>query len=368
MLSGAPWGLAVAETITPVVGESHARGVKVMNHHRLEACGVEVFVAEFRFLHGEIRGSNTDVDLELFRVLDAILEARSVTGAADKLGVSQSAVSQRLRRIREELGDPLVVPTRGRLVLTDRARRMEAPLRRALGDLQRSIQDGESFDPASSQRTFRFAAGDYGEMILASNLLSLFEVEAPGIKLATEPRLDRIADRLESGALDFAVTGPGVSLPEGLKQRALPPEVFVVLARSDHVIRRMTRKAYLRARHVVVAPGGGSHTVVDENLSLLGFERKVVLRLAYFLTAPFVVAQSDLLLTAPSLLAVSVLDYLPLKVMPMPFSMPELRAVLVWHPRSHSDPGHTWLRRRIVAGAVQMTADAATKLRPRRAL
>ena len=108
------------------------------------------------------------------------------------------------------LDDPPVVPARGRLVLTNRTRRIEASLRRALGDLQqRSIQPGEDFDPVTNQRTFQLAAGDYEEMILASNHFGPFWVEAPDIRLATEPRLDRITDRLEWGGRNFAVLGLG---------------------------------------------------------------------------------------------------------------------------------------------------------------
>ncbi len=288
-------------------------------------------------------------DLEGLRVLNVVLQERSVTRAAARLGVSQSAVSQRLRKLRAHLDDPLVVPSKGGLIPTDRARRIQAPLQRALGDLERCVRETERFDPATSRRTFHIALGDYGEAVMVPNLLTVLRAQAPEVSLVTQPRPADFTDRLERGALDVAVVGPDAALPETLKVRPLPPEGFVVLRRHDHPIQRLTAKAYLEARHLVVAPGGGPDSYIDDRLARLGHARDVAMRVSYFMTGPLVAATSDLLMTSPAWLASTVLPHLPVRVARLPFDIPGVRAKVVWHPRSQEDPGHRWFRRLLLA-------------------
>lgn len=286
--------------------------------------------------------------------LDMLFATRSVTLTAKRLGVSQSAISHRLKRLREQLDDPLLVGTRNGLTLTPRAEAMAEPLRRALADLRSAAVRGESFDPKTVTRTLTVATTDYGELVTLSGALARLAKEAPGLSVRTEPDGD-LASRLERGSIDLAVTIAG-DLAPSLRHKRIARERYAVALRARHPALRAARgklslEAYCRLRHLLVAPRGlpGSH--VDAALSARGLSRHVALRVTSFAAAPFIVASSDLVTTLGEPLLRSAARFADLVLLPPPLALPVTDIVMVWHERTHESPVHA-LFRRVVEAAV----------------
>lgn len=298
------------------------------------------------------------LDLNLLLTLDALLEIRSVTGSARRLGVTQSAVSHRLSRLREFFGDPLLVHAGDDLVLTSKAQALKAPLRDALRGLRDILLPGEPVDPTQAERAFTIAAADLAEVSILPRLLQHLSEVAPAIRIRMLGRGFVTGDALAEGHADFAVapgegTIPGVTLQQtrGIRQRRLTVDGFSVMARSDHprLRGRLTLKRYLAESHVLVAPQGSPQGVVDAVLARRGEQRHVAAQVASFLSAPFLLIETDYLLTCPTSLATATAAPLGLRVFKPPFELPSTRLLLYWHERVHDDPVHRWFRDELLA-------------------
>lgn len=296
------------------------------------------------------------VDLNLLVALDALARERSVTKAAERAGVTQSAMSHTLRRLRELFDDPLLVRGRGGMVLTPRAEALIVPLRSGLVSLRRTLADPEPFAPETASRTFRIVSPDLFDALVLPTLLERLGRDAPSIDLAVVPTPKRLSDELETGDVDLAIhpvlLDPhpfelGTQVDAELQSRTLFRDSFRCFVRSAHPElggrRGLTLDAYARLSHVLVSPGGEGPGVVDRILHAEGLERRIALRVPHFATALEVLAQSDLVLTAPSSLsrcsaASRLISY------PVPLDIPEHAITMIWHPRFTEDPSHRWLR------------------------
>ena len=288
-----------------------------------------------------------DVDLNLLLTLDTLLEVGSVTRAAERLGMSQPAVSQKLRRLRDMLDDPLLVNTGGRLQPTQKAMELRDPLRRALDGLADVIVGEGSFDPATTDIEFVVAAQDLFERAVLPGILDALADDAPGVRLRvvpTDPRADAL---LESGEVDFVV-GPYTSERPGLRRFKLVEDGFSVLAREGHPAMRgrFTMAKYLRGRHAIVSPRGSPGTFVDDVLARLGKTRTIAVQVSSFLAVPHVVVGGDLFATVPTLLADAIEGSLPLQRAKLPFEIPAVPTFLTWHERFERAPAHRWFRDR----------------------
>ncbi|HEU4408847.1 MAG TPA: LysR family transcriptional regulator [Polyangiaceae bacterium] len=284
-------------------------------------------------------------DINLLVALDVLLRERHVTRAARRLGLTQSAMSQRLARLRSFFGDPLLVQAGASLALTPRAEAMAAPLAGALGALRSAVQAGAPFDPGASERSFVLLGNDLVEAVGLPPLAPLVRREAPGVRLTVE-RLDAdFAARLGDGTADLAFAPDFLNAPS-LRRRALPPDPFVVLARRGHPAAEgpLTLERYLAFDHVLVAPRGAPGGVVDTALAALGRKRRVAVRLQHFVTAPLLLPDTDLLLTCPAGAAEHACSLLPLCRLVPPLELPVDHSSMLWHERAHHDPGHRWLR------------------------
>jgi DNA-binding transcriptional LysR family regulator len=293
------------------------------------------------------------LDLNLLLTLDVLLEVRNVTATAKKMGVTQSAVSHRLARLREFFDDPLLVSAGDDSVLTSKAQTLQAPLRDALRDLRDILLRTEPVDPSRTQRTFTIAAADLAEISILPALLRRLSDVAPAVRIRMLGRGFVTGDALAGGGADFAVapgegTIPGVGLQQtrGIRQRMLTVDGFSVMARKDHprIKERLTLKRYLAETHVLVAPQGHPRGIVDSVLERRGEQRRVAVQVASFLSAPFLLVQTDHLLTCPTSLAVVAAEPLGLRVLKPPLDLPSTRLFLYWHERMHNDPVHQWLR------------------------
>lgn len=290
-------------------------------------------------------------DLNLVAALSVLLRERSVTRAASRLGISQSAVSHKLRALRELLGDEILVGARGAQVLTDRATQIERSLHAALEAVTLSLARPEAFSPTTSTRMFRVATGDVGEFTVMTEALEKLEREAPGVRVEFVRPGKNLERDLEDGSVDFAVGIDAQPLP-GLMRMTILREPFVVLLRKKHPRRRnLTLPAYLSLEHV----GVSGKSPVDTELAA----RRVRVRVGSPIVAAHLACQSDLAFTTGLMFATAFARRTPCEIV----RHPQIRATtplqLVWHRRSSQDPGAEWARDL----AVGMTRDLAHEAR-----
>ena len=286
------------------------------------------------------------IDLNLLLALDALLLERNVTRAAARVGLTQSAMSHKLRRLRELFGDDLLVGGRQGMVPTERALALAGPVRRGLLELHSAIRSTAPFEPATAQRDFTIVSSDYADFVILPRVLEHLSRHAPGIGIRMRPPTGAIQPALEDGSADL-VMGMAVE-GSGLKQRLVFEETFVVILRRGHPALANDGASIPLARYVelghVLVSASDEPGLVDERLRARGLSRRVVLRTPYFVGVPFIVARSELVATVPRALAEEAATLVPLRILPTPLPMPSFRIMMTWHERSHRDPGHEWLR------------------------
>ncbi len=288
------------------------------------------------------------LDLNLLRVFDAVLQSRSVTGAAGRLGLTQPAVSNALGRLRQAFGDALFLRTPQGMEPTPYARELAEPVRRALTLLESALAHAPGFDPATSARSFRFYMSDLGQIEFLPPLVERVRRVAPGVRLEVpvlEP--EHVADALASGSLDLAV-GFLPALGPPLRRQALFRDPYLCLMRADHGISLLTRKRFVEASHVLVTYRGG-HRVVEEALERAGASQRIVLRVPHFTVVPMVLERTDLILTLPARVARVFEQRGRLKAMPPPVPVPPAEVAVHWHERSDADAGNRWLREQLAS-------------------
>lgn len=294
------------------------------------------------------------LDLNLTLVLHALLTERSVSRAGKRLGLSQSATSHALSRLREALGDPLVLRTQRGVVPTSRAEALAQPLAQALALLETALVGPREFDPSTATRRFRIAATDYAELLLLPLLVRALAKEAPGVDLWVHAFSEDALPALRRGELDAVLgvfgadgTGPGIHAAPLLEDR------LVCLVRARHPLTRgrLSRARFAAAEHALIAPRGTRGGPVDDALAKRGRERRVSVVVPHFLIAPHLVATTDLVLTVAEKMARAFAELLPLRILELPFPVPPVRLSMLWHARDDADPAHRWLRAQLSAAA-----------------
>lgn len=297
------------------------------------------------------------LDLNLLLALDALLLERNVTRAAARVGLTQSAMSHKLRRLRELFDDDLLVGGRQGMVPTERAVALAGPVRRGLLELHAAVRSTAPFDPATAEREFNIITTDYADFVIFPRVLEYLGRHAPNIRMRIIRPSDSIPHVLESGAADL-VMGMAVD-GASLKQRVVFEETLVVIARRGHPAlaadgTSISPASYVEHGHVVVG-SDESPGLVDLALAEQGLSRRIVLRTPYFVGVPFMVARSDLLALLPRALAEEAATVVPLHLAAPPLPLPSFRITMTWHERVHRDPAHEWLRevsRRLTVEAV----------------
>ena len=286
-------------------------------------------------------------NLNLLVALDALLGERSVAAAAKLARVTPSAMSHSLAELRGLLGDPLLVRSGRAMLLTPRAEALGPPLRKVLLDAKRLLAGGTTFEPATAERRFVIAAPDFLATLLLPSLLAAIAREAPGVVLDVVPSVRRgNAWLLETGELDLAL-GAIVDHTPAIRRMDLCTEGFACAARKGHpaIAGKLDLRTYVATPHLVITLGDDiAPTWIDQALAKLGKRRRVALRVRYFMAAPLVIAESDLLLTAPSMLIRYFARLVPLQVLAPPIELPTYPEEAYWHGRFDDDPAHAWLR------------------------
>jgi DNA-binding transcriptional LysR family regulator len=288
-----------------------------------------------------------NVNLNLLVALDALLHERSVTTAAARTHVTPSAMSHSLAELREILGDALLVRAGRGMALTPRAEALLVPLHRILVDVQHIVRGEDVFDPRAARRHFVIAAPDFLGTLLLPPLLEAVAREAPNVTLEIVPSSRRgNAWLLETGEIDVAL-GAVVAESPGIRRMDLCTEGFACAVRRDHPSIRgeLTLEKYAATPHLLITLGDDSRpTWIDEALARKGLSRRVAARVRYFMTAPLVIARSDLLCTGPSMLLRYFAELVPLRILPPPIALPTYPEEAYWHARFEGDPAHRWLR------------------------
>ena len=291
----------------------------------------------------------SSLDVEWITVFDEIYKALSVTRAAETLGMTQSAASTALNRLRAYYGDPLFTRTSRGMLPTPRADALHPVLRQVRERLDEARAGGPVFDPATTQRSFRICMTDVGEISLLPRLLNHLQSRAPGIHVAAEKIGPDSARRLEDGAVDLAV-GYMPQLDAGFYQQSLFEQDFLCIASLAHprIGKRLGKAAYAAERHVEVTTAGTGHTaVLDKALASAGVARRIALHVPSFLAVAQIVAETELLATVPRHYALVMGSRERIRHLGVPHALPRYAVKQHWHARFHHDAGNMWLRQTI---------------------
>ena len=306
------------------------------------------------------------VDLNLLVYLDVLLRECNVTRAAEELGISQPAMSNSLRRLRDLFGDPILVRTSDGMTPTDRALELQPMVRKVLSAAEQAILPKTEFNPMESSRIFRIMASDYTESTLLPVLLRELRKQAPNIRLDIMTPSDVSFHDVERGKVDMVINRFD-SLPQSFHQVHLWDDSFSCVMSSNNPVKdNWNLQSYLSSKHIWVSKTGMGVGVgmtpddvqrlgwVDEALSKQGVKRDISLFTRHYQVALLLAEQDDLIVTIPSMSAESIAGSDRVVILEPPFEIERMRLKMVWSPLLQHDPGHKWLRQLIKSVSVEL--------------
>jgi DNA-binding transcriptional LysR family regulator len=307
------------------------------------------------------------LDLNLLRVFDVVMDERNLTRAAERLSITQPAVSNALKRLREAVGEDLLTRAPGGVRPSPRAEALWPEVRAALGQLRAALAP-ESFNPQTDAASFRIAMADASAALMMPPLVTQIENDRAIANLRLLPLATRDPGAmLERGDADLAVghfpetvarlLAQGSDSP--LRHAPLHSSEYVCVMRDAHPLadRTLTLDDFCAARHVLVSFSGRAHGLVDQALAALNRKRRIVLTVNQYFTAGRVVAHSNLLTVLPAYF-VSAAGYRDQVVTrPLPFRVPDLQIAMLWHVRHDRSSAHQWLRARLLEVAASQAGD-----------
>ncbi|WP_146347986.1 LysR family transcriptional regulator [Falsiphaeobacter marinintestinus] len=296
-------------------------------------------------------------DLNLLQVLDALLETRSTTRAGQRVGLSQPAVSAALARLRDALGDPILIRQGRKMVATDYAGALRDPLRAVLEQTEQLLSGNATFDPQKASMTIRISGSDFYSVLLMPHLADRVSRSAPGIRLQ---QVDLVPDShirsIDQHNVDMAILPEG-DFPDWIDHQTAHRSTFVAIARPDHpdLTHIHTGKGdqipldlFCGLPHVAHSPEGQLHMMGDAALARIGRRRNVAMTLPTFAGVCLCVASSNMIALVPAQIAAFMAPRIGLSIYDPPVLVPAVNLVLVWHKRSSQNPVHCWLRQQIV--------------------
>lgn len=283
------------------------------------------------------------LDLNLLKALDALLDEGSVTRAAQRLSLTQPAVSGMLTRLRDYFGDPLFVRTSHGMVPTLRASELSVPVKQILTDIAILLKPMQ-FDPMTAELTYTLVATDYALKAVVVPLIAALKQHAPRIRIAVRSvDSERMYQQLSRGEVDLALVTPQTT-PDDLHGRALYQEEYVCVARSHHPLAaasEMTLEQFCEQEHILVSTEGRFMGVTDEALAELSLTRRVGVSVNSFLVIPDILRSTDMIAVVPGRMVPVDSD---LAIIPLPLNVPGFTKSMAWHERTHRDPAHRWIR------------------------
>jgi len=312
------------------------------------------------------------VDLNLLVYLDALLRERNVTQAANQLNLSQPAMSNGLRRLRELFDDPLLVRTSEGMTPTERALELEPIVREVLTSIDRAVQPRSEFDARNAHRVFRIMASDYAESTLFPSVLGKLRTLAPGLTLDIMTPSDVSFLDVERGKVDMVINRFD-SMPQSFHQIHLWNDTFTcVLSPENPVLEDFTLENYLKANHVWVSKTGMGVGVgvnpddvqrlgwVDLALNKLGKKRQIRVFTRHYQAAMTLAEQNDLIVTLPTRAAQLKRDNPRVVLRDPPLEIPPLELKMAWSPLLQHNPANKWLRKLIADTARELDDKAPT--------
>ena len=300
------------------------------------------------------------IDLNLLVYLDVLLREKNVTRAADQLSITQPAMSNGLKRLRELFSDPILVRTSEGMMPTARALQLQPIVRDVLSKLEATIQPETEFDPATSNRTFRIMSSDYAETTLIAKVLGELRVQAPSVTLDIVTPSDVSFHDVELGKVDMAINR-FEELPMSFHQKVIWYDTFSCMVNKDHLcIPDFDLDSYLNHQHVWVSKTGFGVGVgidpnevqklgwVDAELAKLGKKRDIRVFTRHYHMALWLAKEQGLIATLPTKATEIYADNSDVIVLEPPFDIPPIALKMAWSPLLHHDAGHIWLRRLIV--------------------
>lgn len=287
-----------------------------------------------------------EFDLNLLMVFDAVLAEGGISRAAERLGLSQPAVSNALARMRVATGDRLFVRLANGMAPTPYAQRIAEPICQALATIRTSLAENRGFDAATSERSFGIYLTDLGEVYFLPRLLAHLNRVAPQVHIRTLPMPAEAAqDALKSGEVDLAIG----NLPDfraGFYQQRLFHDHYVCVVRRDHPLigTQVTLDQFAAASHAIGTPAGTGHGIIERTLMEHGLQHRIVLQVQNFLVLPNIIAATDLLAIVPHSVGIQLSRYNDIKLLPVPIPIPSFDIKQCWHERFHDDEGNRWLR------------------------
>lgn len=290
------------------------------------------------------------LDLNLLVVFHQLLLDRSVSAAAEHLGLTQPAVSNALKRLRAGLGDELFTRTSHGMSPTPYALHLAGPVAQALNTLQGALATRDAFDPLSSTRTFHLAMTDIGEMYFMPPLMEALAQRAPQLRISTlRPHTGDLKEDMAQGRVDLAL-GLMPQLQSGFFQRRLFRHRYVCMFRQGHPTARvpLSLKQFCELEHVGVVAAHTGHGEVDGQLERAGIQRRMRLVVPHFIAVGHILQSTDLIATVPQRFALRCEQPFGLVSSPHPVRLPDIAINLFWHERFNRDPANQWLRRLLV--------------------
>lgn len=295
-------------------------------------------------------------DLNLLVALDVLLAESSVTRAARRLGLSPSAMSRTLTRLRSATGDPLLVQAGRSLVATPYAQGLRDRVHAAVREAQAVLSPTTAgFDPAGLDRSFTIRANEGFVAVFAAILVAALTAAAPKVRLRFSPKPDKDATPLRDGQVDLEIGVAGTSAPE-VRSCTILRDRYVGAARHGHALLTgpMTPERYAACQHVVTSRRGAVAGPVDDALQALGLRRRIVVTAPGFPDAIAIARSSDLVALIPQSCFAIVGPLMDgLSAFELPVHTPRLDVAVMWHPRLDSDPAHRWLRETVIAASRQ---------------
>jgi DNA-binding transcriptional LysR family regulator len=297
------------------------------------------------------------LDLNLLVAFDALLAEGSVTRAAERVGIGQSAMSHTLGRLRRLLKDELFVRAPEGMEPTPRAVALAEPIRITLAAIQEMLLQGEGFDPGEAERTFLLGMPDSIEVVLLPRLLAHLEAEAPKLRVRVRS-IDRfeVLEQLDRDRLHLGIAG---LLTEGAihhKRRRLYVTDYLCLYDPARLplAPPLTLEDYLAVPHVLGSPRGDAHGVVDDALASSGLRRTIAVVTPHFAAVPFLLKGARLLSTVPRRPARLFAERFGLTTSPVPVDLPDSDVSMLWHASYDHDPAHRWLRGTVARLAAEL--------------
>jgi DNA-binding transcriptional LysR family regulator len=290
------------------------------------------------------------IDLNLLLVFQEVYRARQISGAAKRLGLTQSAVSNALARLRRTFGDELFVRTAQGMQPTPFAEQLAEPVGAALAQVELALNQRSGFEAASSTRRFTVAMSDVGEVYFMPALIERCRSMAPHVRISSV-RAGSIAlkEELESGRVDLAI-GAFDDVSEALYQRLLFRQPYVSMFRSRHPLAsgEVTLERFVAAEHLLVDSADSPYERINQLLEKAGIGAATWFRVPHFTAVPYIVSAGDLVVTVPQKLAQRASAPFGLVWIAPPLALPSLQTNVFWHRRFNQDPGNQWLRGLVV--------------------